>query len=554
MKETSSKKTVYVMGHRNPDTDSVVSAAAYAALKHALGETEYVAARAGKITPQTEYIMNRFGVSVPTYIPDLIPKTAYYMSGELETVNELTSLWSAVSKMEECRTKVLVVTAEDGTYKALLHYNSFAQNVLRVMNPEKKTAVLTSMSLVQTTLNAQPIVMVNEKELSKSSILVAAAQFESFKKMLDSHISENLIVIAGDRTDVQEYCIESGVRALVITAGFMLSRELRAKAEAKGVSVLVSPYDTSSTAMLIVYSTPVSAMADKAVQPVRAMDTLHRIRPALSASPSRCLPVVDENDKAIGIIAENDLLNEANIELVLVDHNERTQAVEGIENYVIREIIDHHRLGNIATRQPITFINKPVGATCTLMVGLYRENHVSIPREIASILLCGILADTLSLQSATTTDTDREAAEYLSNITNLEIETLGQEVLTAASRLSGRSASEVIHQDMKEYTEGKNTYTVSQIEVGRSDEILARKEEFLTELEIERRSHKALFSALMVTDITRLTSLLLVTTSKNKERILDFPKLEDDVYILADIVSRKKQLIPLLSEQVEKVG
>lgn len=547
------KKTVYIIGHRNPDTDSVVAAAAYARLKQELGYKNHIAARAGKISPQTEYLFNRFLVPVPTYIPDLIPKTSYYMSGLCETVNEYTSLWSAVGKMEECNTKVLPVVDNDGKYKALLHYNAFAQSVLRVLNPEKQTAVLTSIELIKNTLNAQPIIMKNADALFKSSILVAAAQFESFKKMLNSHKSENLIVIAGDRDDVHEYCIDSDVRAIVITAGFMLKRELRDKAEKKGISILVSPYDTSSTAMLIVYSTPVSAMADTSVEPVRASDTLRKIRPLLSQSPSRSLPVVDDKNKVIGIISESDLIHEANIEVILVDHNEMSQAVEGIENYKIQEIIDHHRLGTVMTRYPITFINKPVGATSTLVANLYRENRVSIPVDIASILLCGILSDTLILQSATTTDIDKETAEYLSNITNLDIQTLGSDLVAAASHIGGRSASEVIHQDMKEYSEGSLTYTVSQIEVDNPDELVARKTEFLSELEIERRSRKAVLSALMVTDITKLTSLLLASADPVYPQIIDFPQQEDSVYVLADIVSRKKQLIPLLSEQVEKL-
>lgn len=546
-------KQVYIIGHRNPDTDSVVSAAAYAKLKQLLGKTNHIAARAGKITPQTEYIFDRFKVPVPTYIPDLIPKTSYYMSGSFTTVNEYTSLWSAVAKMEESNTQILPVVDNQGKYKALLHYNAFARSVLKILNPEKQTAVLTSIDLIQNTLNAQPIITKDSSSLFKSSMLVAASDFDSFSRILNSHKSENLIVIAGDRKDVHEYCIEAGVRAIIITAGFMLDKTLREKAEKKGVSVLVSPYDTSSTAMLIVYSTPVSSMADTTAFPVKGTDTLRKIKPLLSASPSRALPVVDDNNKVIGIISENDLLHEANIETILVDHNELSQAVDGIDNYNILEIIDHHRVGSIITKEPITFINKPVGATSTLITNLFRENRVPLPNEIASILLCGILSDTLLLQSATTTEFDIETAEYLSNITNLDIQVLGKDLLTAASHIDGRTPQEVVRQDMKEYTEESLTYTVSQIEVDNPNEILSRKEQFLAELEMERRSRKAVLSALMVTDITKLTSLLVVAVESSLAQFIDFPQQEDSVYILRDIVSRKKQLIPLLSEQIEKL-
>lgn len=546
-------KQVYIIGHRNPDTDSVVSAAAYAKLKQLLGHNNHIAARAGKITPQTEYIFDRFKVLVPTYIPDLIPKASYYMSGSFTTVNEYTSLWSAVAKMEENNTQILPVVDKQGKYKALLHYNAFARSVLKILNPEKQTAVLTSIDLIQNTLNAQPIITTDSSSLFKSSMLVAASEFDSFTSILNSHKSENLIVIAGDRKDVHEYCIESGVRAIIITAGFMLDKSLREKAEKNGVSVLVSPYDTSSTAMLIVYSTPVSSMADTSATPVKATDTVRKIRPLLSSSPSRALPVVDDNNKVIGIISENDLLHEANIDTILVDHNELSQAVDGIDNYNILEIIDHHRVGSIITKEPITFINKPVGATSTLIANLFRENRIPLPQDYASILLCGILSDTLILQSTTTTEIDIETAEYLSNITNLDIQTLGKDLLSAASHIDGRTPQEVVRQDMKEYSEENLTYTVSQIEVDNPNEILTRKEQFISELEMERRSRKAVLSALMVTDITKLTSLLVVALEPSLAQFIDFPQQEDSVYILRDIVSRKKQLIPLLSEQIEKL-
>ncbi len=548
------KKKVYIIGHRNPDTDSVVAAASYARLKQALGQQEYIAARAGKMAPQTEYIFNRFKVSIPEYIPDLLPKVGYYMNGSYETVNEYTPLWNAVAKMEAANFKVLPVVDKNGKYTSLLHYNAFAQNVLKMLNPEKEAAISTSIRLITDTLSAQPIMIHEEDTIFKCAILVAASQFDSFTEMCNVHLPENLVVIAGDRRDVQEYCIDKKIRCLVISSGFVLDKELRSKAEQNGVSVLISPYDTSSTAMLIVYSTPVSAIADPSVRAVKESDLVRNIRPILQHSPSRCLPVINDAQKLIGIISESDLIQEANIETIMVDHNEITQAVEGIENYKIQEVIDHHRLGNLSTRYPITFINKPVGATSTLIANLFRENRVSIPKEIASILLCGILSDTLTLQSSTTTYTDRETAEYLSNITNLDIQTLGNDIVSAASRIGGRAANEVIYQDMKEYSEEGSNFTVSQIEVDNPEELIIRKDEFLSELEIERRTRKTLFCALMVTDITKLTSLLLVSADSRFVQVISFPKQEDGVYVLKDIVSRKKQLIPLLSEQVEKLS
>ncbi|MCR5724631.1 MAG: putative manganese-dependent inorganic diphosphatase [Treponema sp.] len=547
-------KTIYVIGHRNPDTDAIVAATAYARLQNLLGHNEYVAARAGHLTPQTEYIYNRFNMEKPVYFHDMLPKVAFYMKDRVETVSDDTSLWAAVNLMEKTNDKVLAVVDHSGCYKALLHYNAFACNILGKMNPEKKMAVSTSIALIRDTLGAQPLFETKTQDIFKGTILCAVNNFESFKKHLDEHASENVIVITGDRDDVQQYCVEKGVKAIVLTSGFLPKKELTASAASKGINVLSSPFDTSSTATLIMYSTPVSVMADSSILPVRPSDYVQKIKQPLRQSPSRSLPVIDENDKLIGIINENDLLQEANAELVLVDHNERTQAVEGSENYIIRTIIDHHRIGGVVTRYPITFVNKPVGSTSTLVAGLYRENHVSIPVDIAQILLCGILSDTLILQSATVTDIDRETAEYLSNIANIDIQELGHDILSAGSRVENRTAAQIIKQDMKEYTEGKITYTVSQVEVEGSREIMERKDEFLKELEFERRSHKALFSVLLITDIGKLNSEMLIDCNKAFLPFITFQKIDDNTYFLKDVVSRKKQLIPMLTEQLSKYG
>lgn len=547
-------KTVYVIGHRNPDSDSIISATAYARLKQLMGNQEYVAARAGKLSPQTEYILGRFSVPVPQYVPDLIPKVNYYMTKKCQTVSCDTSLWKAVNTMEENDRKVLPVVREDNQYVSLLHYSAFAKNVLRIVNPEKSASITTTIGLVSETLSAQPVIAFNEDQQFKCATLVAGSQFETFKKRLAVQEPANVIVITGDRKDIQEYCAKEKVRAIIITSGYTPDKEVRDLAEKNGVSLLISPYDTSATSMLIIYSSPVSSMANQELAPLNLNDTIKKVRPILQHAPGGTLPVVDDNNTLVGIISESDLLNEPCIEVCLVDHNELSQAVEGVENYKIREVIDHHRLGSFSTRYPITFINRPVGATCTIVTNLYRQHHVSIPREIACILLCGILTDTLVLQSATTTDEDRETAEYLSNITNLDIQTLGQDIITASSSLKGRSAEDVTKQDMKEFNEKGHKFTVSQIEVSSPQEVLDRKEEFFKLLESVRTSRGCLFSALMVTDIINLTSLMLVSSDPSFLQVVEIPRTDhENIFVLKDIVSRKKQLIPLLSEQIEKL-
>lgn len=545
------KKTVYIIGHKNPDTDAVVSAVAYARLKNLLGHPEYIAARAGHLNPQTRYIFEKFGVQKPEYITDLIPKVKYFMQSEVETVTEDVSVWESIGKMEKSENRVMPVVDENGKYLSLLHYSGFARGVLTILNPEKKHRFSTSINLIQKTLNAQPLYIADDGDKNfKASIHVASSSLETFKKRLDAHASENIVVIASDREDIHKICIEHKVKLLITTSDCIISKELKSLAEKNGVSIIVSPYSTAPTSMLIAYSMPVGVMGDTEIKTVHINDSVAKIKDILKDAHCKYLPVVDDENKVIGMISEHDLLKEPNIEVILVDHNEITQAVEGVEHYTIQEVIDHHRIGAIPTKNPITFINRPVGSTATQIAGLYQEYRIPIPKDIAPLLLCGILSDTLILQSATTTDIDREMAEYLSSISDLDYKELGNEILIAGSNVKGRSANELIHQDMKEYAEGKIAYTASQIEVGNPKEILDRKEEFLSELEIEKRTHKALFSCLLVTDITKLSSVLLIAYDPKFEPFINWPKLEDNVFYLQDVVSRKKQLIPLITEAV----
>lgn len=545
------KKTVYIIGHKNPDTDAVVSAVAYARLKNLLGHPEYIAARAGHLNPQTRYIFEKFGVQKPEYITDLIPKVKYFMQSEVETVTEDVSVWESIGKMEKSENRVMPVVDENGKYLSLLHYSGFARGVLTILNPEKKHRFSTSINLIQKTLNAQPLYIADDGDKNfKASIHVASSSLETFKKRLDAHASENIVVIASDREDIHKICIEHKVKLLITTSDCIISKELKNLAEKNGVSIIVSPYSTAPTSMLIAYSMPVGVMGDTEIKTVHINDSVAKIKDILKDAHCKYLPVVDDENKVIGMISEHDLLKEPNIEVILVDHNEITQAVEGVEHYTIQEVIDHHRIGAIPTKNPITFINRPVGSTATQIAGLYQEYRIPIPKDIAPLLLCGILSDTLILQSATTTDIDREMAEYLSSISDLDYKELGNEILIAGSNVKGRSANELIHQDMKEYAEGKVAYTASQIEVGNPKEILDRKEEFLSELEIEKRTHKALFSCLLVTDITKLSSVLLIAYDPKFEPFINWPKLEDNVFYLQDVVSRKKQLIPLITEAV----
>ncbi|MDR2521473.1 MAG: putative manganese-dependent inorganic diphosphatase [Spirochaetaceae bacterium] len=546
------EKHIYIIGHRNPDTDSIVSAAAYAKLKAAQGAANCVAVRAGNLSPQTEYIFNRFQAAVPMYVPDLIPKARHYISSEPVTVNANVTVWEALEQMQKLSLRVMPVVDDNGVYQSMLNYNIFARYVITTINPNKKGAFPVSINHLVSTLRAQAITLFDNETVKRSPILVAASYTKYFRTRLENVAADNTLIIMGDRWDLQEFCIEKKVRALILSGSNTLAPGLVELARKNHVSVISSPYDTSFTAMLVMYSAPVSEIGDSSVPLMHEADSLKKIRVPLASAPSRCLPIGDDDGKVVGVIFEGDLIEEPNVEIIMVDHNESSQAVEGIENFKLLEVIDHHRLGNLSTKHPITFINKVVGATCTIVANLYREQLVPMEKSIASILLCGILADTLSLKSATTTDIDREAAEYLAAITGLDIEALGDDLRQAANPSCELPADQLIALDMKVYEEHGQRYTVSQIETSDLHSLVSRRQELLSELDQIRGAKNLLFAALLVTDVTTLDSLLFIAAKKDFLTLVTFPKVEAGVFLLKEIVSRKKQLIPLLSEITEK--
>ena len=549
------KDTVYVFGHKNPDTDSVVSATAFARLKNLQGESQYKAARAGKLNPQTEYIYKKFGITPPDFIPDLNPKVSYYMTDKVDMVNQMNSFWEATSFMKRTGRRVLPVVDDQCHYKAILNYNSFSKNIFEILNPEHHISVFSDVNLMASTLNGKILNRgINADELHKYTIVSGASSFQSFEQTIENHNHGGIVVITGDRDDIQRLCIEKKVAVIILSGGRTPSEEIIKLAKENNTTIIVSKYDTASASMLILYSTPVRMVCDHSIKPIKADDPIQKILPLLKDNGDQTLPVVDVEGKVIGILSEIDIHHEPKIKVALVDHNELTQAVDGIENYKITDIIDHHRLGSISTKTPISFINMPLGSTATIVTKIYREQNVEIPLDVAKLLLCGILSDTLILKSATTTQVDMEIASFLSKLTGLNLEELGEEIIKAGSRISGRTSYEVINQDMKEYKEGGDIFTVSQIEVDGIGEVIARKNEFLDDLEIARRSYGALFSALLVTDISTLSSVMLVASEAKFLPALNFPKQDDHVYFLKDVVSRKKQLIPMLSEILASYG
>lgn len=546
-------KKIYIIGHKNPDTDSIVSAIAYAELKKKLGFDNYIPARAGKVNIQTAYILEKFGVEEPEFLSDLVPRVRDHMNEEPDTLSHNTPLWEAMQILNTKKFRMLPVVDDDKRYLSTLHYSTFAENLLKKIDPHKNSIISTSVYHLKKTLNAQPVVICDEHRIFNAQIIVAASEIETLRGYIDIMPADNSIVIVGDRADIHEYVVKKGVKVLIVSADKMVSKEVKALAETAGVSILYTPFNTSSASWLAINSVPVSYVSDLSLKPVNSDDYIKNIKERFSDSVSRSLPVVDGNGKVTGVLSQSDLMKEPNVAVVLVDHNELSQAIEGVDQVRILEIIDHHRLGNPATEYPITFINRPVGSTSTIIANLYREYTVPVTKQIASILLAGILSDTLGLRSATTTETDIKTADYLSKITDISIDDLITEITDASSLISRKPVHEIVNMDMKTYTEGDFSFSVSQVEVNHPEEIMERSDDITEYLKNRFESKNFLFSALLVTDLNKFNSYLFVCGKDEFVKKIAYPKLQENVYLLKDVLSRKKQLMPFISDIIKRI-
>lgn len=541
----------FVIGHKNPDTDSIVSAYAYANLKQQQGFNQYIAKRAGNANAQTDFIFTNAGIKLPDLLPDLIPKVKYYANSNVSTFSANDSLWLAIKKMASEDLNEICLINDDRSYHSLLYYESFAFYILSQAKLSDRTSVKTSVNLIQKTLNAQVINLDNPNDIDTFFIFSSESYSSTFKTLLKPTNPKNLAVIMGDRFDLQEHVISLGCRLLIVSNGYLLDPKLKDSAIKNGVSVISSPYDSATTNMMLHYSIPAKDAANKKILPVYRNDTIKKVKPFLKNNPARALPVLNKDDKLVAILNESDLANEPNINVVLVDHNEYNQALEGIEHYHIKAVIDHHKIGGFYSKEAINFYVKIVGATSSIITSLYREQCVPISKEIALLLLGGIISDTINFKSATTTDFDKNMADYLAILAGLEIEDYANTIIRESSQNYNKTPKESITSDRKVYTENNLSFGVSQIETSNSEFHVNLKNDYIDELQKLNQSENLFFSSLLITDITSLTSYLIICGKDDFINSIAYPLLEENVYEMKNILSRKKQLLPFFISLIE---
>ncbi len=549
---TTHKRKITVIGHKNPDTDSICSAIAYAELKNRLGNTDlYVPRRAGAINAETRFVLKHFNVDVPELVEDVGTQVKDIEIREIEGVHGSISLKKAYTLMKEKNVVTLPIT-NDGYLEGLITIGDIATSYMDVYDSSILAKAKTSYHNIVETLDAELLVGDANAIFEAGKVLVAAANPD----LMEGYIAENDLVITGNRYETQLCAIEMNAGCIIICEGATASLTIKKLAEAKGCTVLSTPHDTYTVARLINQSMPVEYfMIKEKIDSFRTTDFVEEIRDVMTKNRTRDFPILDSAGKYRGMISRRNLLNMKNKQVILVDHNEKSQAADGIENTEILEIIDHHRLGTMETITPVFFRNQPLGCTATIIFQMYQENLVEVPETIAGLLCSAILSDTLMYRSPTCTPADKAAAEALAKIAGLDVEAYANEMFLAGSNLRNKSEEEIFFQDFKKFSADAVTFGVSQITSLNEGELKMIGTRLKPCLEQFRQNQDVNMVFFMLTDIIKESTTLLYAgedVDSMLEVLYGHPGTDGSIE-LPGVVSRKKQLVPAMIQAVQQI-
>lgn len=542
-----SRETVYVVGHRNPDTDSICSAIGYAALCRRQGRSDVRPARAGDLNRQTEFILEALGEAPPERLHDVFPRVRDVLVGEPVTVAGEAPLVQALDLMRRHDIRLLPVVGAAGRSVGALILKRLTERIFLTDEGGGIRRVLTSPASIQACLGATDVCLFEPEREGELDLFVGAMEASTFRQHLAATDPARAVVLTGDRGDIQRDAIAMGVRLLIVTGGLPIEATVIAAARAAGVSILNSPRDTAASALLTRLSTPVRHLADGGIPVVALDDRVAEVRPLLLRGSTPGVLALDRDGRVAGVVTKTNLLRPSAIKLILVDHNELGQAVPGADQVEILEVIDHHRLGNFHTDTPIRFINQPLGSTCSVVATLYRQAGLDPEPRVAGLLLAGLLSDTVLLKSPTTTPVDHELTVWLGRHAGLVPAEFGRRIFEASSALDAYpNVTALLTADFKEYESGGRRFGLGQVEVVSFDEFYSRRSalaEGLAELCRDRDLHLA---GLLVTDIVAQNSLLLVRGEGELLALIAYPRLAEELFELKGVLSRKKQLLPSL--------
>jgi manganese-dependent inorganic pyrophosphatase len=544
-----------VIGHRNPDMDSICSAIGYAEFKRATGMESAVAARCGNTNQRIDFALHKFGVDAPVFFADVYPRIEDVMQRNIVSIHRDAPVYQAMTRFGEDKFRGLPVVDDARNCIGLLSAFKLGKYLFPpIENLSSSRIVEASIAHIREAIRGMLITGREDTVIRPRTLVVAAMLTDSFKKRLEQLDIPSTVLIVGDRWNIQELSILAGVPAIIITNNFSPPDKILALAQEHGTTLLSSPNDTATTTLLARAAVTAGQMLSPDFSCLTPDATLRQTRNDLAMTSQFAFPVLGPQGRMQGIISKSDLLRPVPRQLILVDHNELTQAVAGAEEVPIIEILDHHRIGVAPTQQPILFMNRPVGSTSTIVADCFRQSRLPIPKPVAGLLMCGMISDTLNLTSPTTTDVDREIMQELSKICGVKPTDLASEIFSVGSPLLTLSTKEVVTADCKEYEERGVVFSVSQIEEISFAQFEKQRSALLDELEKYRVSHGYFFSTLLITDVNTQNSILLVKGSESFTRLIDFPEDGLNAWRLDGIVSRKKQLLPYLTETLARMA
>ena len=543
-----------VIGHKNPDMDSICSALAYADFKSRMGVPGVLAGRAGNTNERINYVLSKFGCEAPVFFSDVSPKVGDVMEKNVISASESASVYQAVNSIEKKHLRGLPVLDRAGRCIGLLSGFQIS-HYLFPPREESSSSRIVHGSLRDMNDSFDGRVCVGEVDDTEAEyfLMVAAMSANSFLERLISYRGQRIVLIVGDRHEVQKMAIAEGVAAIVVTGDFPIPTEVMEAAASRGVVMIRAHYDTATTLLLARGGVRVTKMLERVFQSFTPDTPLERARVVATSSNAFVFPVEDHDGILVGILSKSDFLKPIHRQLILVDHNEMSQAVQGADEVPIVEVIDHHRLGSFQTDTPILFWNSPVGSTCTLVAQSFQTNDIPIPRDIAGLMMAGIISDTLNLTSPTATATDKQILAQLAEIVGIAPGDLADQIFSVGSPLRSLNADRVIHADCKEYVEDGQRFSVAQIEELNLSLLSEKQSALIAELDLECKNKALLFAALLVTDINTQQSVLLVCGHPRYLSTIDFPQISDHAWRLDGIVSRKKQLLPYLLQCLNRM-
>lgn len=551
----------YVIGHRNPDTDAICSAIGHAAYLRLTGEETATAARCGEVSQRTAWVLEQAGIEAPELVDDVRTTVGMIAHRRVVKLSPLDTFLDAYQKMQRAGVRAAPVVDENDQVLGILRY----LDLLELLVPAETEGiavrtVLVSLKNMATTLHAEiagadcPSCELEENLI----ILVGASTIENVETRLHQAKEDGTIhrylVICGDRPHIHKLAVDFGVRAVLITGGYQIDPSLDAYAREKNTTLLSAKYDTASCTTLIRCSRMVRNVLQEAFITVAANEPVSVLKKRITSTNQDLFPIVSPEDQTLfGVVSKSDLIDPAKVRLALVDHNEFAQAVRGVEEAEILEVIDHHRLaGNLVSREPIRYLNEPVGSTSTLVARKFTYRQLTPEPGVAMCLLAGIVSDTLNLTSPTTTDLDREMLSWLASVAGVNAADFTRQFFAIGSLLANGSADEILNADRKEFTDDGVKVSIAQVEELGMESLAERQKELLAHMQqIIEQDHLDLI-CLAITDVTEHFSQILAVGHELLLQSLPYQRLSENVFAAPGVVSRKKQIFPAVCQAISQ--